>query len=148
VSGLEAEGEDVRVSSRPSALVLFNPVLDLRAFGPGDPGGDEMAATRAAISPIAGLTKGAPPAQMFFGTQDRLLAQGRAFLEASTALGNRVELHTAEGQGHAFFNRAPWMKITLGKADEFLASLGYLEDAPTVDVPPEPRLAAESGKDR
>ena len=146
VGGFDAEGEDIRVSSRPSALVLFNPVLDLRPFGRGDPGGDEADATRAAISPIAGLTKGAPPAQMFFGTKDLLLAQGRAFLDASAKLGNRAELHTAEGQGHAFFNRAPWMKITLRKADEFLASLGYLEGAPTVDVPSEPRLATEPAK--
>jgi len=131
--GLEAKGEDTSISSRPSALVLYNPALDLRNLGRFT--GNLDAKVVEAISPVAHVTKGLPPTIMYYGTDDRLLAQGRAMLKEMKAHGNRVELYTAEGQGHGFFNRPPWLPVTTRQTDRFLTSIGYLKGEPTVEAP-------------
>ena len=125
--GLEAEGEDAKISSKPNALVLFNPVLRFRAFPQlmDRIGNDE--ALGKAISPTLHLTKDSPPTLIFFGTADRLAAMGDEFMKKSKELGHRAELFTAEGQPHGFFNRPPWLEKTTQRMDEFLVSLGYLE---------------------
>ena len=121
--GLEAAGEDASVPSTPNALVLFNPVLDMTPPElAARLGNDEKLARQ--ISPTLHLTKDSPPAMLFYGTADRLIVQGDAFVKKSKAVGHRAELFTAEGMGHGFFNRAPWQERTLARADEFLASLG------------------------
>jgi len=123
--GVEPEGENLSISSRPDALVLFNPVLRFS----GIPqlieriGNDESLAK--AISPTLHLTKDSPPSLLLFGTADRLLAQGNEFMEKSKRVGHRAELFLAEGQGHGFFNRAPWLERTTQRMAEFLSSLGY-----------------------
>ena len=79
--GLDAEGEDAKVSSKPNALVLFNPVLRFS----GIPelmeriGNDE--ALGKAISPTLHLTKDSPPTLIFFGTADRLAPMGDEFMK-------------------------------------------------------------------
>ena len=40
----------------------------------------------------------------------------------------------AEGEKHAFFNRAPWKDVTLVEADRFLTKLGFLKGKPTLEV--------------
>jgi acetyl esterase/lipase len=136
VPGVESPGEDAAVSSKPDALVLFNPVLDAGMLAPRL--GGEEAARR--ITPNAHLEKGAPPALVLFGTKDPLIKGAEQFMSRSKELGNRAELFTAEGQSHGFFNRPPWQERTLYRVDEFLASLGYLQGKPTLEVPPaEPR---------
>ncbi len=129
VAGFEAKGEDLSVSSKPSALVLFNPVFDL--VGVRAVVNDEGKDVTEAISPIRFVKKDTPPCIMFFGTADRLCEQGRAFLAKSKQAGNRAELYTAAELPHGFFNRAPWQDATVRQADMFLASLGYLSGAPT-----------------
>jgi acetyl esterase len=72
--GLDEPTEDRRISSRPNALVLFNPVLILARVGgralkqfdnPELQGGD-----RQAISPYHHVAKGAPPTVIFHGKAD------------------------------------------------------------------------------
>jgi len=131
--GLDAKGEDASVSSKPNALVLFNPVLDLQNLGQHAAGlGDD---TVKAISPNLHVAKDTPAAVLFYGTKDKFLAHGQAMLAKSKEAGNRVELWTADGQPHTFFNRPPWKQLTLIEADEFLVSLGYLKGKPTVEAP-------------
>ncbi len=126
VPGLDAPGEDVAVSSRPDALVLFNPVLH------GDPlvqrlGDPEKAR---AITPNAHLRKELPPALIHFGTNDALKAGAEEYLAKSKELGFRAEILWADGQPHGFFNKPPWMEKTLRRTDEFLISLGWLSGKP------------------
>ena len=131
--GLDAKGEDASVSSKPNALVLFNPVLDVRNLGRHAAGlGDD---TVKAISPNLHVAKDTPPAILFYGTKDKFLAHGQAMLAKSKEVGNRVELWTADGQPHTFFNRPPWKDLTLIEADKFLVSLGYLKGKPAVEPP-------------
>jgi dienelactone hydrolase len=124
-SGLDAAGEDVKISSKPNALVLFNPVLRLDVPQLlGFVGRDEALAK--AISPTLYLTKDAPPTLLLYGSADWLAAQGDEFMKKSKELGHRAEMFTAEGQGHGFFSRPPWLEKTTQRMDEFLVSIGYL----------------------
>ena len=130
---LDAEDEDAKVSSKPNALVLYNPVL---RFGPQMTqriGNDETLAK--AISPTEHLTKDSPPTLIMFGTADWLLGQGEEFMKKSKELGHRAELFTAEGQPHAFIHRPPWLERTTQRMDEFLVSIGYLEGKAASDPP-------------
>lgn len=144
VEGFEEPGEDQTISSRPDALVLFNPALILAPVGEGLPIGKvtdlaaRMGADPKALSPYHHIRKGAPPTIIFHGKADTTVPYRTVelFTRKMQELGNRCELVGFEGAGHGFFNygrggnRA--FGETLRKADEFLASLGYLSGPPTL----------------
>lgn len=131
--GLDAEDEDANVSSKPSALVLFNPVLRFTGIPQlMERIGDDEALGKA-VSPTQHLTKDSLPTLIFFGTADRLALMGDEFMKKSKELGHRAELFTAEGQPHGFFNRSPWQEKTTLRMDEFLVAIGYLEDGPETE---------------
>ncbi|MCX8036418.1 MAG: alpha/beta hydrolase [Candidatus Sumerlaeia bacterium] len=134
LDSLDADGEDAAISSKPNALVLFNPVVDMRGLGVKS-GETRRKDLTAQLSPILGMKKETPPAILFYGTSDKFCEQGRAFLARSKELGNRVELFVAEGMPHGFFNKSPWTEVTLKQADLFLVSLGYLTGEPTIAIP-------------
>lgn len=133
--GLEPSGEDHAVSSKPNALLLFNPALQFEGVPSLMERLNNDAKLGKLLSPVLHVKKDTPPTLMFFGTEDRLLSQGKAFLSRSKEMGHRAELFTADGVGHGFFNRAPWTERTLIRADEFLASLGYVAGKPTLKSP-------------
>jgi acetyl esterase/lipase len=127
--GLEAEGEDRSISSKPCALVLFNPVLRFDGFSQlmrriGD---DEALGKK--LSPTLLATKDTPPTLVLFGTGDRLKLNGDEFIQKAKETGFRAEMFIAEGQVHGFFNRPPWRERTITRMDEFLTSLGFLKSA-------------------
>jgi acetyl esterase len=131
----EPEGEDMSVSSTPDALVLYNPALGFSADATNLP--PEQAKLRDFITAWK-VTKGGPPAILFFGTDDNLLAGARVFVRQMLAAGNRAELYTAAGQKHGFFNDrggTPWHALVLRQTDAFLSSLGYLTGQPTIPLP-------------
>lgn len=140
--GFEEDGEDAKVSCRPDALVLFNPVFD---NGPEGYGYDRVKAIFPAISPLHNLKPGAPPTIVFLGTADKLIpvATGKAYQAKMRQNGGHCELKLYDGQPHGFFNygRAnSFYAATLREADRFLASLGWLSGEPTLKDP-EPSLA-------
>ncbi len=126
--------DDAKISCVPNAMVLFNPALNLADVGRGitNAAGENIST---AISPTAFLKSEAPPAVIFFGTADRLKAHGDEYLAKAKPLGVRVEMFTAAGQPHGFFNRSPWTEATTVQADRFLESLGYLKGEPTIKLP-------------
>jgi ankyrin repeat protein len=134
VKGLDAEGEDLSVSSKPNLLVLFAPAAlrcvpgHFRSLGP------ERAIK---ISPYHNLSKEVPPVFLFYGTDDAGLVGGIDFIEKSKELGAVVELYTAEGQGHWAFKKSPWLERTIYLADKFLARHGYTDGEPTIKLPEE-----------
>ncbi|CAN5908079.1 hypothetical protein BH23PLA1_BH23PLA1_35460 [soil metagenome] len=144
--GLEADGEDHSVSSKPNVLVLFNPVLQFD----GVPqlmdriGNDEALGQQ--ISPTLHVSKDTPPTLLLYGTADRLIEQGRYYMERSREVGFQAELFTAEGQGHGFFNRPPWQERTIARMNEFLSSLGYLESRPSHPAAEEGWVSLFDGK--
>ena len=133
-TGPDAEDDPKDISCRSCAMVLFNPAQGKAVTSRIDP---RLCDKPRLLEQIAGLDRpqpGQPPAIVFFGTADRLLVPSREFCQKAIDLGNRCELWTAKGQGHGFFNRSPWHEATLVQADRFLASLGYLQGEPMIEV--------------
>ena len=128
IDGLEGKGADTTVSSRPDALVLFNPVFD---NGPGGWGHNRVKKRWREISPMHNIATGAPPTTVFLGSEDKLIpvATAHAYQARMEAVGARCDVHIYEGQGHGFFNRsrsAASYDATVAEMDRFLASLGWL----------------------
>lgn len=130
--GLDAAGEDQKISSKPNVLVLYNPVLNFNVATLTERvGGDAQLAK--ALSPTQQLTADSPPSLLLYGKEDKLLAQGEEYQQAAKKLGNRCEMMLVAGVDHGFFNRPPHQKATTERVDEFLVSLGYL--SPAVKAP-------------
>lgn len=146
IPGFEEPGESTAVSSKPSALVLFNPAVTLAPFDGQEPIPAKRAGNLAErmgtdpinLSPAHHVQGGLPPTIMFFGTDDFLLDGAHYFAERMAQAGNRCEMIEYEGYAHGFFNygrhdNVPFRK-TVAAMDRFLASLGYVEGDPTVDA--------------
>jgi acetyl esterase/lipase len=136
VDGFEESGEDLDISSRPDALVLFNPVFD---NGPDGYGHDWVQDYWEAISPLHNIDAETPPTVVFLGTKDDLIPVNTAvaYKARMEAAGRRCDLHLYDGQIHGFFNyKNPSNYVkTVQAMDRFLASLGYLQGEPTVSMP-------------
>lgn len=134
VPGLDEEGEDTAISSRPDALVLFNPVYD---NGPDQYGYKRIGDRYKEFSPKHNINRGAPPTIVFFGTKDALVtpATARSYEAAMKSVGSRCETFLYEGQPHGFFNfrNQRYYRETVYQADLFLTSLGYLSGPPTIN---------------
>jgi acetyl esterase/lipase len=132
--GLEAAGEDLKVSSVPNALVLFNPALVLAPI-PGlmlegflaNSTKERFGCEPEAFSPAHHVKKGVPPTIIFHGKADSTVPYSSAaeFSDRMNKAGNRCQLVGFEGEGHGFFNNKK-MKETLDQTDAFFVSLGYL----------------------
>lgn len=144
--GFDAAGEDLNISAKPQALVLFNPVLTINdhllkestAASPEK----QMAADE--FSPNAHVTAGAPPAIIFFGSRDRLSATGDEYLLKAEKYHDHAEIFVAADQNHGFFNWAPWKDATLREVDQFLQSLGYVNGPATLPPSDKARLTEAS----
>ena len=134
IDDFHSPDDDLSVSPKPNAMVLFNPVVDFVSLDRAPQFGidAEMAAR---ISPLQYVKEDLPPTLILIGTKDRFLDQNKAFRAKAEELGVRVEIDLAEGQPHAYFNRSPWMEKTVASADKFLVSLGYLAEEPEVALP-------------
>jgi acetyl esterase/lipase len=131
---VEADGDDLSISTIPQAMVLFNPVLSFdHEQMIGRINGDKELARK--ISPTLHLDKSSPPALILFGTADKLKVFGDEYWKKAETLGVRAEKYLAEGQGHGFFNKSPWTERTIIAADKFLVSLGFLKGEPTIKAP-------------
>jgi acetyl esterase/lipase len=134
VPGLEEGGEAPAISSQSNALVLFNPVYD---NGPDGYGFERVADRYQEISPFHNIREGCPPAIVFLGTEDKLIpvATSEAFKEKMESVGSKSVLHLYEGKPHGFFNESKGGEEifldTVGKMDDFLVEIGYLEGEPT-----------------
>lgn len=132
IKGLEEEGENLGVSSRPDALILFNPVYD---NGPGGFGHNRVKEYWREFSPMHNISEKTPPTIVFLGTKDKLIpvATAKEYKRLMEEKGRRCDLHLYEGQPHGFFNytkRDNYTKTVI-EMDRFLASLGYLKGEPT-----------------
>jgi acetyl esterase/lipase len=130
IKGFEEEGEDLSISSKPNALVLFNPAID---NGPGGYGYNRIGERYHEFSPIHNIHENAPPTIVFLGTNDKFIPVEtvKYYKVIMDKVGSRCELHLYEGQKHGFINyhkNIEFYKKTLFEADQFLTSLGYLKD--------------------
>ncbi len=130
VPGLDDPHDDLKVSPRGNALVLFNPVFN---NGPGEWGHARVGDRYREFSPAHHVTKDAPPAIVFLGDKDalipvRVLEDFEAKMKAANV---RCDTRVFPGATHGFFNKdvegIPGFSATLAETDRFLTSLGWLE---------------------
>jgi acetyl esterase len=127
--------DDLTISSIPNALVLFNPVVD---NGPDGWGYNRIGDAYKHFSPIHNIRHKAPPTIFFLGTKDHLIPVKTAldYQKVMDKVGSRCELKLYEGEGHGFFNYQHFdnYKQTVLETDQFLQSLGYLQEKSVVDI--------------
>ncbi|WP_442506758.1 alpha/beta hydrolase [Novipirellula sp. SH528] len=138
IEGEEEAAENLTVSSRPNAMILYNPVLDTTAKGYGLSKVGESRQTD--ISPCHHVRPGIVPTLLLHGTADTTVPFENAerFARLMETAGNRCQLEAFEGQNHGFFN-SPFFrpktkdttvyKQVMQKSRAFLVSLGYLDDS-------------------
>lgn len=136
--------ESKSTSSKPNALVLFNPEVDTTDT-PSHATFDDLRARFGARaregSPIHHLRAGLPPTLILHGKDDTMVAYSDVdrFCKESSGLGNQCQVIGYEGAGHSFFNpdRADgkWYRETLLEADRFLTKLGYLSPPSPTRIP-------------
>lgn len=134
VDGFEEPGESTKISCRPNALVLFNPVYD---NGPQGYGNGRVKEYWKEFSPMHNIDKATPPTIVFLGDGDKLIpvATAEKYKSLMEKAGVQSELHIYEGQAHGFFNYRGDKKMfreTVTEADKFLAEQGYLKGEPNV----------------
>ena len=148
IDGYEESGEDLAISSRPDAMVLFNPGVLLAAFQGQDfprlanqtPQAlqERLGVEPELLSPIHHIQKGNPPTILMHGTIDTVVPFGTAvlFAEQMQKLGNRCDLVPYPERNHTFFDynstREDFIS-TVKEMDKFLCSLGYLNGAADIE---------------
>ena len=125
VEGMDDPNDDLSVSPKPQALLLFNPVFD---NGPGGFGYSRVKERYREFSPAHNVSAGDPPMIFFLGTKDNLISveSARQFKTDLEKVGTRCDLHIYEGGVHGFFNHQPYRDQTIVLSDKFLESLGWL----------------------
>jgi len=139
VDGLDDPADDLAVSPKANAMLLFNPVFD---NGPEGGWGHQRVGDRyKEFSPAHNVSADDPPTVVFLGSQDKLIPVKtvEGFKAAMEKAGARCETHLYEGQGHGFFNvgnaGGKYYYETMLATDRFLESLGWLTGPPTLQKP-------------
>lgn len=126
IEGFNDPRDNMDISCKPDALVLFNPVID---NGPAGYGYERIMEQYPYFSPLHNIRKGAPPTIILIGTEDNLIPVETVeyFTMAMKKVGSICELRLYEGQKHGFFNyvnKENYQK-TIKEADLFIQSLGW-----------------------
>jgi acetyl esterase len=141
VPGFDDPADDLKISAKPAALVLFNPFVGFKRSAATD----DRVSTRfgpqgqafLASTPANHVLKDAPPTIIFHGADDAVVpvTQVQSFADEMKKAGARCELVVYPGQQHSFFNRGKSYYETVIAMDRFLESLGWLKGPPTMTVP-------------
>jgi len=148
LSKFDDESENKSVSSKPNALVLFNPVLVLAPTDGLEKETNEkleglekrMGTKPEDISPYHNIVSKLPPTIIFHGTGDKTVPFKtiEMFTKRMHEFGNRCTLVAYQGEPHGFFNYGKNSNAifvdTVHRMDEFLVSLGYLKAPPEIVV--------------
>ena len=136
IDGLEEEGENLKISSKPNALVLFNPVIDNSENGYGF---ERIGDRYLEISPMHNIKKGAPPTIFMLGSKDKHIPVSTAYdyKARMETVGSRCDVFIYKDQPHGFFNKGKqkgdkFYSETLHETDLFLQSIGYLKGKSTL----------------
>ena len=154
LSKFDEKLEDKSVSSKPNALVLFNPGL---VYATDENMNKEifknisdidtkknlelklsrlekkMGTNPLNISPYHNITSKIPPTIIFHGKDDKIVPfiSSELFTKKMHKFSNQCILVDYEGAGHGFFNYGKKSNIfyndTLDKMDKFLVSIGYIK---------------------
>ncbi len=142
------ENENKSISSKPNALVLFNPALvlaptdDVKKESNEKMAGLEkrMGTKPENMSPYHNVVGKLPPTIIFHGTGDKTVPfiSVELFTKRMHEFGNECTLVAYQGEGHGFFNYGKSSNAvfvdTVHEMDKFLVSLGYLKAPPETVV--------------
>lgn len=145
MDGIDDPADDLAISSKPNALILFNPVID---NGPGGWGYNRTGEDYMKYSPFHNVHTGVPPTIILAAENDKLIPVKTllAFRDKVRDTGARCEVIVYPGQEHGFFNSGRSYNETLIAADGFLTSLGWLHGTATItpdSIPPRPAPRAK-----
>lgn len=121
--GLNDPKDPTDIDTSVVAYLLFNP-----AFKPAADRNDPE------VNVEMHLRKDTAPMVAFWGTNDNWLNGWKQAYKKMQQLGLDSRLHwwSAEGEGHAFFNKEPWKSLTYIEADRFLVEQGLLSGEPAI----------------
>ena len=125
--------EDLSVSSKPNALVLFNPVVIVApvdgVWDTPDEMRERMDGPLTDLSPFHHVQDDVPPTLVVHGTADERVPFPTvvAYCERVAEVGGQCEVVPYEGAGHGFFNGDPYYEPTLQQALRFLSSIGWIQ---------------------
>jgi acetyl esterase/lipase len=126
VPGLDEAGEELSVSSKPDALLLWYAVVD---NGPDGYGSPEMKKRFKEISPLHNITSNAPPTLFLLGTKDPLVpvATAELFKSRIEQGGGQCELKLFRDAGHPIYEwrkgGSPIRAEAMRLVDDFLTRL-------------------------
>ncbi len=128
--GVDHAHEDLKISCRPDALVLFSPVIDTSLEGYGN---TKIGERWQELSPAHQVRPGLPPTLLFHSDSDTTtpFKGAQVFAEARKKVGNRSEcVSPPPGAPHTYmFKSAELHEQTLHKMDAFFAELGFVARA-------------------
>lgn len=120
--GLNDSKDDTSIDTSVIAYLLFNPAVTKEKD--------------TEVNLLDHIDKDFPPAITFWGSDDKWLkGWNPVFAEIKSRGIESIEYWEAEGQNHAFFNKQPWLDVTLAESDRFLNRLGLIEGEPTLPAP-------------
>lgn len=124
---IDEKEDDKNISTKPAALVLFNPVID---NGPSGYGYERIGERYLEISPLHNIKKGAAPTILFYGDNDKYVPvkTAKIYQRKLEDIGTVCKLFIYKGQEHGFFNYQEkgdnkYFNKTMEQADDFLSSL-------------------------
>lgn len=119
--------DNLNISCKPNALILYNPVID---NGPGGYGYERIENQYRFFSPLHNINTGAPPTIIMLGTKDHLIPVQTAeyYKTVMNKVGSRCDLILYDNAGHGFFNyrNKKYYDLTLRETEKFIESLGYI----------------------
>lgn len=123
--GFDAPGDDPSVSPKPTALVLFNPVID---NGPGGFRHEHVKEYWEDFSPLHNISENPPPTIFLTGDRDQYtpIETARHYEETQKNQGGRCDLVVFEGGVHGSPFAQAFYPTMMEALDRFLVSIGYL----------------------
>jgi acetyl esterase/lipase len=132
VAGFESPGEDLSISSRPDALVLFNPALNTDRIGDSRP--RQFQGDGEQLSPYHQVGDDSVPTLILHGRADTTVPYSDAvdYCDKLTRLAGDCTLVGYDEAEHGFFNKGRendrWFHPTVAEMDGFLTRLGFLDN--------------------
>ncbi len=124
IAGTDEPGEDTTVSTRPAALVLYNPVVKTSKGG----NDSSMGGKGLTVSPVDHVKPGLPPVLIFHGEADVIvpIADIDEFCRRMNDAGNACEIKRYPDKAHGFFNKPDVKSEIIDVTDQFLVNLGFI----------------------
>ncbi len=138
VEGTDDPADDLSVSPKSNAQILFNAVFD---NGPAGWGHARVGDRYREFSPFHNVSSDDPPALVLLGSADKLIPVKTAhdFQAAMKKVNVECDVIIYADQPHGFFNFGrngnQYYFQTVTAMDRFLAKLGWLEGEPTLAAP-------------